>query len=108
MSAVFSTSIKEMIISTPDSPLKFFKSGGIKIDVLTSFFGDGMHAVFFGGEHSIVMPFIDRLGLIWISTHIGWIPVDKNEFDNFTTNDDCVELKACDHKTTISKMSIPT
>jgi hypothetical protein len=69
---------------------KFTKPAGVRPDVLMGFFSQYIHALMFiddGQTH--VMPFMERLGMIWIQHELNkWTAYDRKEFYAFIDNPD--------------------
>jgi hypothetical protein len=69
---------------------QFTKPAGVRPDVLMGFFSQYIHALMFitdGQTH--VMPFMERLGMIWIQHELNkWTAYDRKEFYAFIDNPD--------------------
>lgn len=89
---------------TATTHVDFTKPLGVRPDVLMGFFSQHMHGLLFvSDESTFIMPFMERLGLIWIQHETNkWTAYDRKEFYEFIDNPEVVTF----HGTALNKRDI--
>lgn len=71
------------------TPKQLTKPQGVRPDVLMGFFSKYVHALLFVSDiGTYVIPFMERVGLIWLEEDHGWTAYDKDEFYKFIDDPD--------------------